>query len=132
MTTLTLLDNDRGTLTYFEDTNIVFNVFTEKTTEDDFKTMLDAGIDALAQHGGNKWLSDNRHFHIPIPAEWVFADWMPRAIEFGWKYWSIAVPDGMEERADMIQFINAFAQNGVKVRVFTTVEAAQEWIESVD
>ena len=98
------------------------------------KDALNTGTDALGQYGVTKWLSDDRK-NGPLPpemAEWGATDWNVRTIEAGWKYWANVVPTQVAAAGALIPVINDLHQHGLQMRVFTTVEDALDWLNSLD
>jgi hypothetical protein len=87
----------------------------------------------MQQYGANKWLSDNRETdaHNPADTDWINTDWLPRAIHAGWKYWALVVPETVVAQMNMKEFVDAFYEQGVWVRVFTDPHEGMHWLETV-
>ncbi len=78
--------------------------------------------------------SDN-HLFNDLPQEdndWIGSVWLPKAIEAGWKYWALVVPEAEAGRMNMVQFVTNFANMGVETRVFTDPDQAMEWLVSLN
>lgn len=134
METIKVLDNKHVTLFYHEDKRMVHHVYKPTIGGEHLKEALNTGIELLQKHGANKWLSDNRAIqaHTEEEGQWVNNDWLPRAIDAGWKYWALVVPDNIMARFNMGEFIEIFHNMGVRVMVFTQPEDAMLWLEKVD
>lgn len=134
MTQTTLIDNEFVSLYYHEDTKIVHHVYKHGIHGDYLKDALMAGTDHLSEQGAVKWLSDNRAIDGVTDEEsaWINDVWLPRTIAAGWKYWALVVPANVLGQMNMIQFVNSFADQGVKVMVFTDDINAMDWLVGID
>lgn len=97
------------------------------------KEALDIGTDALRKYGVSKWLSDDRK-NGPLPPEvleWGFADWNPRTIKAGWKYWANVVPGDIAAAGTLMPVIDDLYKLGLRMQVFTTVEDALQWLDQM-
>lgn len=130
----TILDNEYVTLMYEDDHALLYDRYTVNIDLATIQSSLDAGLEKINETGANKWLT-NTHaiggFSEDV-AQWVLEDWGPRAIEAGWKYWALVVPEEMEGRLAMVQFVSAFNEMGVLVRVYTAEDEAREWVLGVE
>jgi hypothetical protein len=131
MTTTTLIDADYATLQFYEDTGIVHHKLFNKITSPQLKEVLDCGVDLLKQHQAIKWLSDNRDIdpHDEEVTAWINDDWLPRAVQAGWKYWALVVPHDIKARMNMTEFVNSFYHHGIRVMVFSQLDEAMEWLK---
>jgi hypothetical protein len=134
MTRTTLIDNDFITLYFHEDDQIIHHVYKNGIHGDYLKDGLNAGTDKLIETGAVKWLSDNRAIEGVTNEEsaWINEVWLPRTIEAGWKFWALVVPENVMGQMNMIQFVNSFAEKGVKVMVFTDDDNAMTWLTGID
>lgn len=133
MSTVTILDHDRATLWYHPEAGIVHHAFKRPVCGRDFRVVLDTGIELLAEHGARKWLSDDRNNSslTPEDSEWAMTDWQPRAIEVGWEYWAVVLPESVVGQMNMSAFIHQNRSAGVQVQIFTDPLQALAWLESV-
>lgn len=99
-----------------------------------FKDALNTGTDALAHYGVCKWLSDDRKNGplSPEMVDWAFNEWNARAIQAGWKYWANVVPENIAAAGTLTPVINALHEYGLRMMVFTTVEDAVDWLDTVE
>jgi hypothetical protein len=97
------------------------------------KEALNAGSDALGKYKVTKWLSDDRK-NDPLPVEmqqWGFNDWSPRTIAAGWKYWANVVPVDLAAAGALVPIINDLFTKGLRMQVFTSPEAALNWLDAM-
>jgi hypothetical protein len=127
----TILDNEYASLTYHSDKKIVYHVFRKPISGEPFRQVLNEGAKLIQKHGANKWLSDDRENSVlpPEDFDWVNADWLPRVVNAGWKYWALVIPNEMMARLNMTDFVNSFYQRGLRIMVFTKPEEAMEWLQ---
>ncbi len=96
----------------------------------EFAALLDAGVRALKDHHGSRWLADCRRQKVLSPADQDRADreWLPRALAAGLKKFAVVLPDsglaGMNLKDRLAGVPNARLQVGY----FDTVEQAREWL----
>jgi hypothetical protein len=98
------------------------------------KDALNAGSDALKKYKISKWLSDDRkNDQLPQEVmEWGVADWQPRTINAGWKYWADVVPQDLAAAGTLMPIINNLHQLGLRMMVFTEVEEAIAWLDELE
>ncbi len=125
-----ILDNNQVTLKYEKENDLLHDVYKADITFETIQTSLNKGLDLIKAHDIHKWLTDTRAIggFGKDGAAWVINEWAPGAVEAGWKYWALVVPESMEGRAAMMQFMGTFAEKGVNVRVFTSEPPAREWL----
>lgn len=133
-TTKVIIDNDYVKLFYHTDTGVVHHVLGENMRSEDLHEVLNTGIDVLVAEGAFKWLSDNRGFQETSEEDtnWINTNWLPRAVEAGWKYWALVVPQTVKARINMQEFVQTFFEKGVRIMVFTEPDEAMEWLVDVD
>ncbi len=134
MTAQTILDNDYATLWYHPESKIVHHKFHKFIYGENFRSVLNRGLEIFEQHGAQKWLSDDR-LNSALPKEdgiWALTDWNVRVIAAGWKYWAIVLPDKILGQTNMNQFMKEYIDKGLVVQVFEDADEALEWLESVE
>jgi hypothetical protein len=129
-----ILDNKQVTLYYHTDTKIVHHVYHHGIGGAHLKEALNTGVDLLHKHKAIKWLSDNRAIegHSEEESDWVNNVWLPNAINAGWKYWALVVPESVMGRMNAAEFVQSFHEQGIWVTVTTDPEAAMDWLLSRD
>ena len=134
MSILSLIDNKYASLVFYPDDKFVHHTFHKELDSENLRLVLNTGVDLLKKRGATKWLSDNRAIdpHSEEDGNWINNDWLPRVIAAGWKYWALVVPNDVHARMNMVEFVDAFYEKGVRVRVFTDLNRAKDWLRSVD
>lgn len=122
------------TVEYVEDKGLIFHTIHRPVQGKPLRDALMAGSDALAHYGICKWLSDDRKNGPVTEADtaWSIEEWAPQCVQGGWKYWADVVPENIIAAGAMTGAIDGFYQIGVRLMVFTTVEEAIEWLDSLD
>ncbi|MBL8132868.1 MAG: hypothetical protein JNL42_13495 [Anaerolineae bacterium] len=133
MTAHQVLHNELATVNYHTVEGYIHHTFHKPVTGEPFRTIMNTALDYLIQQKGTKWLSDDRKNAQFAPEDITFAlgDWGPRAAAGGWKYWALVVPEDIAGRAGMRDIVEVFFNMGVRVGIFTEVEAARTWLLQV-
>jgi len=128
-----ILENDDLRMVYYPDTKIVHHTFLRPAHGAAFHVFLDAGVDTLRKYRAQKWLSDDRMNTAYSSPEihWCFADWLQRAVDAGWHYWALVLPEDIYAKLNMNEFVQEFLQAGIQIRIFTDVEPARTWLEEM-
>lgn len=132
--TIAIIQNEYATLVYHPDIKVVHHTFHKPIAGQAFRDVLSAGIQTLAEQDASKWLSDDRENSV-LPDDdvaWSKEDWFPRAIEAGWKYWALVVPQDLLARMNMKQFVDSYIDQGLRVMVFSQPESAMDWLAACD
>jgi hypothetical protein len=134
MSILSVMDNRYASLVFDVQDKIVHHTFHRDLDSAHLRLVLNTGIELFKKHGANKWLSDNRAIdpHSEEDSLWINNEWLPRVIEAGWKYWALVVPHDAKARMNMVEFVNSFYEQGVRVMVFTELDSALAWLKTVD
>lgn len=130
----TIFDNEFACLFYHPHKKIVDHSYHKATAGTEFWELLNAGIETIHARQATKWLSDNRNSMVlsPEDSQWAMNDWFSRAVQAGWKYWAIVVPENVMTKFNLMEFIDSYVDKGLKVMLFTTPEAALEWFGRFD
>lgn len=128
-----IIDTEYATLWYHPDTKIVHHVFHKFIYGEEFRSILNTGLEAFKLHGAQKWLSDDRKNSATPTAdlEWSMQDWFPRAFNSGWKYWAIVMPDKVAGKLNMQRFMKTYAELGLTIEIFDDPDEAMTWLVSV-
>lgn len=131
MTTLPLIDNAHCTLVYHPKTQIVHHRMHGYMPTRQFEEMLLAGAEAMRTHGGCKWLSDDRKNPVIAPSrqEWARANWFPKVLAIGWKYWAIVTPTASLGQWSTGQVAEMYGRHGIVTQFFSEPDAAMQWLE---
>ena len=129
----TILDTEYATLWYYPEEKIVRHVWHKYIYGQEFRQVLEKGLEIFQKHGAQKWLSDDRK-NSALPAEdskWGMEDWFPRVFESGWKYWAIVMPDKVVGKMNMNRFITMYGEKGLEIELFEDADEALAWLKSV-
>jgi hypothetical protein len=134
MPATTILENEFATLLYHPDQKIVHHTFHKSIGGDDFRGVLLSGIEVLRKNSAEKWLSDDRGMSALSDEDthWSINEWFPRAREAGWQFWALVVPPDALARINLSEFVFNYAQQGLRVAVFTHPDEAMKWLEAVE
>lgn len=100
---------------------------------DPIREALNAGTDALIAHECTIWLSDDRLNRplTPEDADWGKTQWFPRTRAAGWTHWALVKPRQVVAQLNIKQFVDYYHPLGVQAAVFTDLDEAETWVESL-
>ncbi|NDJ63169.1 MAG: hypothetical protein GYB67_18765 [Chloroflexi bacterium] len=130
MAIIEAINSEFATLVYNDEHQFVHHTFHKDIEGDDFRNVLLTGVEFLRTKNAQKWLSDDRNINrmSDEDTQWSIDVWSPTAIQAGWKFWALVVPETMAGQLAMIDFVQTYSHYGVLVRVFTELEPAREWL----
>ena len=131
MSCITLVDNEYATSWCYPGKKIIRHKFHKFLFGEDFRNVMTKGADAFEEHGCYKWLSDDRNLGVLHPDDraWGDANWFPRVLKAGWKYWALVLPESTVGQMDLTQIVREFSKQGVVVKLFGDPEEAMGWLE---
>jgi len=97
--------------------------------EEEFAALLEAGVRALIDHGGSRWMADCRRERVLSTASSARADaeWLPRVAHAGLKRFAVVLPSsGLA--ASNLRAREATLSTRLDVAYFATPEEAKEWL----
>ncbi len=96
----------------------------------EFAALLEAGVRALKDHRGSRWLADCRRQKVLSPADQDRADreWLPRALAAGLKNFAVVLPDSGLAGMNIKDRLAGVPKAKLEIGYFATVEQAQEWL----
>ena len=96
----------------------------------EFMALLDAGIKALEDHRGSRWLADCRRQKVLNPADQDQADrdWLPRVVAAGLKQFAIVLPTSVLATMNLQERLAKVPSTFIKVGFFATVDEARVWL----
>jgi hypothetical protein len=130
MAKITVLTSKEITVWYHEESRIVHHELHRYPGAAALEAALERGLSVLVEHGGHRWLSDDRKGGA-LPKshhEWAETDWGPRAASAGWKYWALIPPVALLGQMNMEHIKEIYAALGVKVCAFTNPTEARAWL----
>lgn len=127
----TIIDTEAVTLFYHPEKRIVHHQIRRFLHGDEFRNLLEQGLEVLRKRGATKWLSDNRGNGPvkPSDAEWALNDWAPRVMAAGWRYWAIVMPEKILGEMNMRRWMERYAAMGLTSEAFTDPEEAMTWLQ---
>ncbi len=129
-----LIDNPYVTLWYHPEAKIVHHQMHRFIVESVFREFLQAGTQAMKQHGGCKWLSDDRKNPVLAQSlhDWAREHWFPQTREAGWKYWAIVAPREELGQWTMQRAVDEYRALGITAKYFDDPDEALRWLHGVD
>jgi hypothetical protein len=129
----TIIDNPAAILWYHPRERIVHHEFRRFIYGEEFRDVLEKGLEVFRTRGANKWLSDDRANGPIRPADgqWALEDWAPRVLAAGWRYWAVVLPTRTLGEMNMKRWVDTYAKQGVVARAFTDPDEAMSWLKSV-
>jgi SpoIIAA-like len=94
----------------------------------EFKSLLDAEVKALRDHGGTCLLADCRRQRVLNLADQQRAnrEWLPEAIASGLKRFAIVLPESETAADHLHERLSSVTE--MEVAYFETVEEARDWL----
>jgi hypothetical protein len=128
---VTIFDNENAALWYHPYPRIIHHEIRRFVHGEQFRQILDKGLEVFVARGAHKWLSDDRGNGPLSPADgkWAETDWGPRVIAAGWEYWAIVLPEKILGQMNMRIWIDLYLKKGVTVQAFSDPEEAMTWLE---
>jgi hypothetical protein len=99
----------------------------------EFTTLLTAGVQALTDHHGSRWLADCRRQRVlkPSDQEWGDTVWLPQALAAGLKRFAVVLPSSILATMNLKDKEGIMRTQGLDVEYFATVEEAREWLAAM-
>lgn len=132
MADITIIDNEYITMQYLEDRKTIYHVVHQPISGQPLRDALLTGLNALQDYGASKWVSDDRK-NGPMSdddREWGEVNINQRAVEAGWHYWAIVVPEQIVAAGSMAPVMEASFERGLRMMVFSNTDEAFDWIDS--
>jgi hypothetical protein len=132
MSRITVVDNEYATSWCYTKKKIIHHQFHKFTYGEDFRDVMNKNTDVYEAHGCNKWLSDDRNVGVLHPDDkaWGDANWLPRVMAAGWKYWALVLPVSVTGQMSLKQLVDEFSEIGIIVKVFDDPDEAMTWLEA--
>jgi hypothetical protein len=129
----TISDTEYATLWYYPEDKIVHHQFHKFIHGNEFRQVLEKGLEIFRQNGAQKWLSDDRK-NSTLTAEdgaWAVNVWSVDVLDAGWKFWAIVMPDKIVGKLNMQRFIEMYSEKGLTIDIFDDPDEALQWLQSV-
>ena len=62
----------------------------------------------------------------PEDTKWSKEVWFPQAVQSGWKFWALVVPQDILGRMNMKEFVDEYYEKGLRIMVFNNPEEAMQ------
>jgi hypothetical protein len=96
----------------------------------EFTSMLEAGVQALKENHGSRWLADCRRQRVLKAADQKRGneEWLPRALAAGLKRFAVVLPESGLAKFNIQLHLNAAAARQMEVAYFATADEARRWV----
>jgi hypothetical protein len=92
--------------------------------------VLEAGLQALTEHGGSRWLADGRSMKVVTQPDqdWIVQEFFPRALAAGLKRIALVIPKSGLGMTTLDQLVHRLPAANLEVAYFATVDEARSWL----
>jgi stage II sporulation SpoAA-like protein len=92
--------------------------------------VLEAGLQALTEYGGSRWLADGRNMKDVKRSDqdWIVQEFFPRALAAGLKRIALVIPKSVVAMKTVDQLVQRLPAAKVEVAYFPTVDEARSWL----
>ena len=127
------MDNEYLTVVCLPELGLVQHTMHRFVVSSAFRAGLEIGLELLRSHQATKWLSDDRANSALSKEDvtWLATDWEPRAVEAGWRYWAMVVPEAVFGKMVIERRVAAAKARGLNARTFEDPEAALGWLSGL-
>lgn len=96
----------------------------------EFALLLEAGLRALREHHGSRWLADCRNMRTikESDQEWIDRSWFPRALAAGLRRMAVLMPKSGLTKMNVEDILGRVPATKLAVAYFETIEEAKEWL----
>lgn len=94
--------------------------------------LLEAGLQALTEHAGSRWLADGRNMNVIKQADqdFIVREFFPRAVAAGLKRIALVIPKNELAMTTVDQLLHRLPAAKVEVAYFPAVAEARSWLNS--
>jgi hypothetical protein len=99
----------------------------------EFTAMLDAGVKALTENHGFRWLADCRLQRVLKAADQKRGNeqWLPRALAAGLRRFAVVLPESGLAKFNIQLHLGAATAAQMEVAYFATLDEARRWVAQV-
>jgi hypothetical protein len=96
----------------------------------EFVALNEAGLRALTEHHGSRFLSDSRNMKVVKQADqdWLSGDLFPRALAAGLRRVALIIPKSALAMMNVDRIADGFLETPLAIEYFATVSEAREWL----
>src|SRR6478735_2341063 len=127
-----ILSNEHISLWYYPGLKIVHHQMMQPPTSQEFRELLIKGTETMERFKAIKWMSDDRGNGLLRPDDeaWAQAEWLPRVLKAGFKFWAIVLPEAAIGKLNMQRLAAFHATHGIVSRVEATPAPAFTWLQA--
>jgi hypothetical protein len=120
------------TMAYSPDSKILYHQIHKFFFGQTFREIWNAQIDAFLKFKVRKVLADDTAVKAwsKEDQDWAAANWFPRAVQSGWKYWAIILPPNITGSASIKKLIEHYSSLGIQTKVFSSPADGKKWLDS--
>jgi hypothetical protein len=98
----------------------------------EFAAALEAGLRALVEHRGSRWLADCRDMKAiqQSDQEWLDRSWFPRMIAAGLRRMAVVTPKSGLAMSNLEGIIRKVPADRIDVAFFAKVAEAERWVSA--
>jgi hypothetical protein len=96
----------------------------------EFALLLEAGLRALQQYHGSRWLADCRNMKTieQSDQEWLDRSWFPRMLAAGLQRMAVLMPKSALAKMNVQNILGKVPGTKLQVAYFATVSEARQWL----
>ena len=97
---------------------------------DEFRAILDAGVRAMSENRGSRWLADCRLQRVLKADDQKAGNrwWLPQALAAGLKRFAVVLPASGLAKANIQDHLRGAASKQLVIAYFATLEEARQWL----
>jgi hypothetical protein len=121
-----------GYVDWDEPTGAVLLTWKMFAAGEEFREVVNAGVDLLLQKKTKRWLGDLRYLGAVTQEDlkWSEQSWFPRATEGGMAYLALVSPRKIVAQMAVRSFINKVNDRDLEIANFDDVDKAKAWLRS--
>jgi hypothetical protein len=128
-----MYESDSGRVYWDTDLQCVYIDGKQYTGSAAFRAVLERSLQLLNERRCHKFLADISMMGVAISAEdmvWTEADWFPRCLKAGLKYFALVMPKALGTHLSVDKLTQKFDPGTGRYfrAVFTDLAAAKEWL----
>jgi hypothetical protein len=119
-----------GSVTWDPDLKAVVETWEGWANATEFAALLDAGVRALAENHGSRWLADCRRQRVLKAADQTRGnqEWLPRALAVGLKRFAVVLPESGLAKFNLQLHLGGATAKQMEVAYFATADEARRWV----
>jgi hypothetical protein len=125
-------DSSAGSVHWDEFAGAVHVTWKRFAEREEYRAVLNAGVELLLQKKTKRWLSDLRDLGAITQEDqrWGSESWLPRATQAGMAYIALVSPRKLVAQMAVKTFMNNVNDHSVVIGNFEDLETARDWLQS--